>query len=173
MARLLEVVPNLWLSRSWTTRERREGESAQAYHFVTREAFLERLENGGFLEHNDFLGSLYGTPTLDPPPGHDVVLEIELHGARQVRERYPDAVVVLVVPPSRAAQEARLRGRGDPEAKVAARLALADAEEEDGRRMADHVVVNDDLERAVAEVAGIVEAHRRDAARLGVPPAEN
>ena len=172
VARLLEVVPRLWLSRSYTTRQRREGEPADAYRFVDRETFLARLDRGGFLEHNEFLGQLYGTPTLDPPPGHDVVLEIELHGARQVRERYPDAVVVLVVPPSRAAQEARLRGRGDPDAKVAARLAIADAEEEDGRRLADHVVVNDDLERAVAEVAGIVEGLRRGATRPAGPPAE-
>ena len=177
VARLLEEVPGLWLSRSWTTRERRQGESPSAYHFVDRGTFLARLEAGGFLEWNEFLGQLYGTPTLDPPPGQDVVLEIELHGARQVRERYPDAVVVLVVPPSRAAQEARLRGRGDPDAKVAARLALADAEEEEGQRMADHVVVNDDLERAVAEVAGIVEARRERAPRADdhhrAPPARD
>jgi len=96
----------------------------------------------------------------NPPPGDDIVLEIDVRGAAQVRERFPDAVVILVLPPSRDEQAARLEGRGDPPERVAQRLAMADEEERTGRALGDHVVVNDDLDRAVAEVAAIVDAHR-------------
>lgn len=160
--RLVEDDPMLWLSRSWTTRARRRNESPYAYRFVDRETFLEHIAAGGFLEHAEVFGNLYGTPVPTPPSGSDVVLEIDVQGAQQVREKFPSAVLVFVEPPTRAAQEARLRSRGDDEAVIAKRLAKADAEEAIGHAIADHVVVNDDLERAVAEVAGIVSSHRRD-----------
>jgi guanylate kinase len=156
----LERDDKLWLSRSWTTRPRRPTESPTAYTFVDRAAFEERVANRGFLEWAEFLDHLYGTPTPDPPAGQDVVLEIDLQGAEQIRQRYPEAVVILVEPPSRAAQEERLRKRGDPEEQIVKRLALADHEEQRGRQIADHVVVNDDLSRATDEVAGILEGHR-------------
>jgi guanylate kinase len=160
VSRLIERDPNLWLSRSWTTRPRRPSESAAAYNFVDRHIFEQRVEDDGFLEWADFLGHLYGTPTPDPPPGKDVVLEIDLQGAEQVRRRYPDAVIILIEPPSRQAQEERLRKRGDSEDQIAKRLALAEHEEARGRLIADHVVVNDDLTRATEEVAGILARHR-------------
>lgn len=132
--------------------------------FTTRDQFERRIADGGFLEWTDFLGNLYGTPTPVPPPGHDVVLEIELDGARQVRARHPDALVVFVVAPSRDEQIRRLRGRGDPERKVEERVRKALEEEPLGRELADAVVVNDDLDRAVAKIAALVE-ERRAAAR--------
>jgi guanylate kinase len=101
-----------------------------------------------------------GTPLPDPPPGKDMVLEIDVRGAQQVRERYPGAVIVLVLPPSRQELERRMRTRGDSEDLIRARLELGEQEEEQGRQIADHVLVNDDLERAVEELAGIVSAHR-------------
>lgn len=153
--------PKLWLSRSWTTRERRPGESPDAYVFVDRDTFERRIEADGFLEWTDFLGNYYGTPTPDPPPGADVVLEIELDGAQQVRKRHPDAIVIFVMPPSREEQERRLRGRGDPEEKVAKRLRKADEEEPIGLALADHVIVNDDLDRAVSELLAVIESHQR------------
>jgi guanylate kinase len=110
------------------------------------------------------LGEYYGTPLPDPPEGHDVVLEIDVQGAQQVLERCGSehVVCVLLVPPSREVQAARLRGRGDPEDQVQRRLALGEAELEVGKAIADAVVVNDDLERAVDELAAIVaEARRR------------
>ncbi len=90
------------------------------------------------------------------------MLEIDVQGAAQVRAKHLDAVLIFVEPPSREIQHARLRARGDDEAVIAKRLAKADAEEAVGHQIADYLVVNDDLERAVAQVAGIVEARRRD-----------
>lgn len=153
-------VPNLWLSRSWTTRPRRDGEPADAYVFVDRSAFDSHLEGGGFLEWAEVFGHRYGTPWPVPPVGDDVLLEIDVQGATQVKERNPDAVVVFVVAPSRQTQEDRLRGRGDPEDVIERRLAAAPHEEAVGRALADHVVVNDDLGRAVGEVAAILESRR-------------
>jgi guanylate kinase len=89
-----------------------------------------------------------------------VILEIEVDGAAQVKRQDPSAVMILVVPPSREVQEERLRKRGDDEGHIQRRLGVADAEEQIGRTLADHVVVNDDLDRAVAEVAGIIERYR-------------
>jgi guanylate kinase len=106
-------------------------------------------------------GHRYGTPWPAPPPGDDVLLEIDVQGAAQVKQRYPDAVVVFLEAPSRQDQEQRLRGRGDPEDVIARRLAAAPGEETAGRALADGIVVNDDLGRAVEEVAAILESRRQ------------
>jgi guanylate kinase len=160
--RLLQLDQRLWLSRSWTTRERRAGEPEDAYSFVDRTRFLERVAEGGFVEYTEFPGNgcLYGTPTFEAPPGRDVLLEIEVDGAHQVKDRHPDAVVVLIVAPSEAIQEERLRARGDDEEHIARRLAISREEERVGRSIADEVVVNDDVERAAREVAGILDRYR-------------
>ena len=151
--------PDLWLSRSWTTRTRRPGEAADAYVFVDRAAFEARIEAGGFLEWTDFLGNYYGTPTPEAPAGAHVVLEIELHGAQQVRAKHPGAIVIFVMPPSREEQQRRLRARGDPEDKVARRLQKAEEEEPIGLALADHVIVNDEIDRAVTEMQAVIASH--------------
>lgn len=156
--------PGLWLSRSWTTRAQRPGEADDAYVFTEPGAFEDRIRSGGFVEWNEFLGNYYGTPTpdhLDDPDGPDVVFEIEVNGAQQVKAKYPEAVLIFVLPPSREEQERRLRGRGDPDDKVFARLRKAEQEEPIGLAIANHVVVNDDLTRTVDELAEIIESERR------------
>jgi guanylate kinase len=107
-------------------------------------------------------GQLSGTPRPDPPPGADLVLEINVDGARQIRAVRPDALVVLVVAPSVDAQEERMRLRGDSPDQIAQRVALGHEEEQVGRSLADYVVVNDDLERAVDELAGILISRRAE-----------
>jgi guanylate kinase len=159
-ARLVEEDPSLWLSKSWTTRDRRPGESEDSYTFVDRETFEERRDAGGFLEWAEFLGNLYGTPTPDPPPSKDIVLEIDLQGAVQVREKHPDALVVLLLPPSVEVQEQRLRKRGDDDEEVARKIAKGAEEESLGRDLTPHVVVNDDVTRAVSEITGILRRYR-------------
>jgi guanylate kinase len=161
VADLLRRDARLWLSRSWTTRPPRPDEPDDWYHFVDAPAFRRRIDEGGFLEWEEFLGALYGTPTLEPPVGRDVLLEIELEGARQVKDQHPDAILLFVVPPSRARQEERLRRRGDPPERIRDRVAKAEELDGRGRAMADHVVVNDELTRAVEEVAAILDQHRK------------
>ena len=159
---LVERDERLWLSRSWTTRARREGEPEDAYVFTDGPSFERRISEGGFLEWTEFLGNYYGTPTPDTSSleGRDLVLEIELDGARQVKEQHPDAILIFVLPPSRDEQERRLRGRGDPNDKVFARLRKAELEEPLGIAIADHVVVNDDLSTTVDAMMAIIDLER-------------
>jgi guanylate kinase len=152
--------PTLWLSRSWTTRPPRPNEPPEAYEFVDRQRFERRVREGGFFEWAEFLGHLYGTPEPHPPPGKDVLLEIDLQGAQQVRARRPDATLILLRAPSADARAERMRARGDDEARIAQRLAAGSAEEQEGLVLADAVVVNADVSQAAAEVAGIVDGRR-------------
>ncbi|MDQ1402611.1 MAG: guanylate kinase [Actinomycetota bacterium] len=156
----MERDPGLWLSRSWTTRPRRPGESQDAYTFVDDDTFATALAQDGFLEHATFAGHLYGTPWPKPPEGKDLLLEIDLQGARQVKERYPDAVLILLLPPSPSVQAERMRARGDVPERIAERIRVGLDEAEQGRAIADHVVINDELEGAVSQVASILERHR-------------
>ena len=158
--RLLEREPGLWLSRSWTTRPRRPHEAPDAYVFVDHERFRAEIERGGFLEWAEFLGNLYGTPVPRPPAGGDTLLEIEVQGARQVRQHDPDALLLFVVPPSVTEQERRLRGRGDPEHLVRQRLDSAAEEESAAAALGAIEVVNDDLERALDEIVALIDLAR-------------
>jgi guanylate kinase len=148
------------LSRSWTTRARRPGEAADAYHFVSEERFQELIDAAGFLEWVQFLDYRQGTPLPDPPPGMDIVLEIDVLGATEIKGRFPEAVLIFVDAPSATEQERRLRERGDPDEKVRQRLDKAVAERDLGRRLGAITVVNDDLDRAVAELHRIIDRAR-------------
>ena len=171
--RVVESDPLVEFSVSHTTRAQRPGEEdGVAYHFVTREEFARLVAAGAFLEWAEYNGNHYGTSwaSLDAPlaRGRDVLLEIEIQGARQVRERRRDARLIFLLPPSLEVLERRLRSRGtdSPEA-VAGRLALARRELAAAEDGFDYAVVNDDLERCVAEVVAILAAERAgDAAEL-------
>lgn len=166
---LVATDPLLRLSRSWTTRARRPGEADDAYVFVDRPTFQAAIDAERFFEWAEFLGNLYGTPVAEPGDGRDVLLEIDLQGARSVRSLRPDATLILLKAPSPDVQEARLRARGDNEAHIAERLRTGADEEKEGLVLADQVVVNHDIAQATAEVAGIVDRYRV-AARVGEPP---
>lgn len=165
---LRERDPRLWFSVSLNTRAPRPGEvDGVDYWFVDRDEFIRLRDAGGLLEWFEVYDDLKGTPKAPVEErlaaGDDVVLELDVQGAKAVREVYPDAVLIFVKPPSRAVQRARLFAR-DPEADPAAlerRLDQAEAEEAQAADF-DATVVNDDLSRAVDEVAAILRA-RRDA----------
>ncbi len=162
MRELVARDPNLWLSRSWTTRDRRPGEAEDAYHFVTREQFEERIAADGFLEWADFLGNLMGTPTPDTPDGVDVVLEIDVQGAEQILSRYPDSLFVFMDAPSREEQADRLTGRGDTPEQIERRLAHTSTERERGEALGAVLVINDRLDDTVTELEALIaEARRR------------
>jgi guanylate kinase len=151
------------LSRSWTTRPQRPHEPDDAYVFVDRATFEAQAAAGGFLEWAEFLGNLYGTPIPELAPDRDLLLEIDLQGAKQIKARFPESVVILLVPPSPEAQAQRLRARGDDEAAVARRLAKGEEEMAVGAGLADHRVVNQDIDQTLTDVAGILGGHRRSA----------
>ena len=166
---LVAADPRLRLSRSWTTRARRAGEAEDAYVFVDRPTFEAGIDADRFFEWAEFLGNLYGTPLAEPGDDRDVLLEIDLQGARSVRRLRPDATLILLKAPSPDVQEARLRARGDDEAHIVERLRAGAEEEKEGLAIADAVVVNHDVAQATADVAGIVERYRL-AAGVGVLP---
>lgn len=161
---LLERVGELELSVSATTRRPRPGEAHEVdYHFLSDEEFERRVQAGDFVEHARYSGRRYGTLRSELESriagGHPVVLEIEVQGARQIREAMPEAVQIFIAPPSEEALRARLVGRGtDPPEQVAARLATA-REELDAQGEFGHVVINDRLEDASDALVECVRAH--------------
>jgi guanylate kinase len=162
IGRLLERVPALELSVSATTRPPRPGErDGVDYHFLSDEEFEELAREGKLLEHATYSGRRYGTPRSEVEPrlaeGRSVVLEIEVQGARQVREAMPEAVRVFVAPPSPAALRARLEGRATDKPEDIERRLSAARDELDARKEFGHVIVNDDLDRATDELVQFVQ----------------
>ena len=167
---LRERLPELALSVSATTRAPRPGErDGVDYHFLGDADFQRRVDAGDFVEHAIYSGRRYGTLRSElerhTAAGHPVVLEIETQGARQVRTTLPEAVQVFIAPPSLDALRTRLIGRGtDDDDEVAARLRVA-TQELAAQGEFGHVVVNDRLEDAVAQLVAIVDAALRDSVK--------
>lgn len=157
---LLTQVPNVWLSRSWTTRDPRPGEAPDAYNFVSRDEFLAHVEAEGFLEWVEFLDYLQGTPVPTPPDGHVVLLEIDVQGAAQIKAMNPQAHLIFVDTPSVDEQERRLRARGDTDERVAMRLDKAIVERSAAEELGCRIVINDDLDTTVRELADLIAAVR-------------
>lgn len=159
---LLQRYPSAWLSLSSTTRRPRQGEvEGVQYHFLDEEDFLESVRRGEFLEWAKVHGNLYGTPRMRVmeklAQGYDVILEIDVQGAGQVRKEMPQALAIFVLPPSPEVLEERLRDRGtEEEDELGQRLENA-LEENRRKDEYDYVVVNDQLHRTVEEFCGIYE----------------
>lgn len=160
VAEVLQQRPDVWLSVSATTRAPRPGETdGVQYFFLTAEEFQQRVDTGQMLEWARFAGNCYGTPR-GPVEEHltqgPVLLEIELQGARQVREAMPGAVLVFLAPPSVEELRRRLIGRGtETDDAVQARLARADAEMAAMDEF-DVVIVNNDLQKATHELSALI-----------------
>ncbi|MGQ0735293.1 MAG: guanylate kinase [Acidobacteriota bacterium] len=163
--RLVPVVPSLRMSRSYTSRPARAGErDGVDYNFISRPEFEQRIRDAAFLEWADVFGNYYGTAAADVDEmlaaGQDVVLVIDVQGARQVRGRGVDHTAIFVLPPSFQVLEQRLRGRSkDTEEQMQRRLDTARGEASSYADY-DYVVVNDDLESTVTRLQEIIAAER-------------
>lgn len=163
IAALLKRRNDIRFSVSATTRQPRPGEvDGKDYYFRSRDEFLKMIADGAFLEHAEYVGNHYGTPSApveeDLNAGYNVLLDIEVQGAAQVLEKRPDAVSVFLCPPSLKELERRLRGRGtDSEEKIQRRLETARREYERAKNYT-YIVVNDDADKAAAELDAIITA---------------
>lgn len=163
--RLAQLLPDLCLSRSYTSRRARTGEhDGVDYNFITRDRFEEMARENEFLEWADVFGNYYGTGAADTEAhlvaGRDVILVIDVQGARQVRSRGIETVGIFVLPPSAVILEQRLRGRSkDSEEQIARRLSVA-RQEVDEFEQYEYVVVNDQVDAAVDRLRAIVLAER-------------
>ncbi len=160
---LVDSDPRLTLSRSWTTRDRRIDDVEDAYVFVTRLEFDTRLDAGGFLEWNEFLGHAYGTPVPEESDARDLLLEIDVAGGRQVLDRLPDALCLFVDASDDDELRRRLLERGDSRERTEQRIAEAVRERAEADDLGYRRVVNDDLETTIVEVRELI-----DVARVGV-----
>ncbi|MFV1971881.1 MAG: guanylate kinase [Acidimicrobiia bacterium] len=164
---MLETTPSVF-SVSATTRPPRPGEADGVdYHFVDKRTFEAKVESGEILEWAEYGGNLYGTlrsavqPILDA--GQNVILDIENEGAKQIRESYPQALLIFVAPPDLETLADRLAGRGDTaQSDMALRLAIAAEQMAEAPSVYDHIVENDDLGRVVGEILGILGAEGTD-----------
>lgn len=161
--RICEMFKNAHLSISATTRAKSNKEiDGEDYYFISKEQFEERIEKELFLEHAEVFGNMYGTPKdkVDQAleQGQIVILEIDVQGGRQVKEIYPDAIMIFIVPPTPKDLANRMnnRGRGEDEKAAKERLETASQEIAAAWRYYDNMVINDDLEQAVNEVAQII-----------------
>jgi guanylate kinase len=169
--RLVQCVSGLRMSRSYTSRPVRAGEQDGVdYNFITRERFETMVGEGRFLEWADVFGNYYGTAIADTEAmlarGEDVVLVIDVQGARQVRSRGIETIGIFVLPPSAGVLEERLRGRSkDSEEQIRRRLQVAGAEVDEYAQY-EYVVVNDDIDAAVSRLQSIVSAERARVKRM-------
>ncbi|GAA4359469.1 guanylate kinase [Kangiella marina] len=162
---VLAQMPELQLSISHTTRQQRPGETNGVdYHFVSVDEFQHMLEKKNFLEHAEVFGNYYGTSRVwlesQLEQGHDVILEIDWQGARQVRELMPECRSIFILPPSKDELLNRLTGRGqDSDEVIQSRMAAANREIKHYDEY-DYIVINDDFEHACKELAAIFTARR-------------
>lgn len=166
MKKLLQTYDNYALSISMTTRKPREGEKdGVEYFFTDKEQFEKRISEDGFIEYACYCDNYYGTPRAyveeQLNAGKDVILEIEIQGALQVKEKFPESLLLFVTPPSAKELERRLVGRGTESEEVIKKRLSRASEESEGIEAYDYIVVNDNLEVCVEELHSLVNAARR------------
>jgi len=165
VSRLLNELESLTFSVSYTTRKPRGNEiDGQAYHFIDRDEFERRLAQDEFLEYAEVFGNYYGTHSdalsIAQGKGKDLVLDIDVQGAAQLKKRIPDAVSIFVLPPSREVLEQRLRARSQDKEEVIRRRLADAALEIRNYNLYDYVLVNSDLDLAAETLKAIVRAER-------------
>ncbi len=166
MKALLEKHHNYALSISATTREPREGErDGREYFFVTREKFEEMMREGELIEHAQYVNNYYGTPRQyvfqQMADGRDVILEIEIQGALKIKERFPEALLIFVMPPSADELKRRLVGRGTESMEVIDRRMRRAAEEAAGITSYDYILINDTLDACVEEMHQLIQTQHK------------
>lgn len=162
---LFEKTKNVYFSISSVTREMREGEvEGEKYNFISVDDFKNMIENKDLLEYNEYCGNFYGTPKKpvieNIENGVDVILEIDVNGASNVKKNMPDAVSIFIVPPSFVELKRRLEGRGTEKAEVIAKRLKTAVSEIKRAKEYDYIVVNDSLEKAVDDILSIIKSEK-------------
>ena len=170
MKELLKRYDNYALSVSMTTRAPREGEvDGESYFFVDKETFERTIAEDGLIEYASYCGNYYGTPRAYVEKclqdGRDVILEIEIQGALKVKEKFPETLLLFVMPPSAAELKRRLEGRGTESPEVIRERLVRASEEAEGIENYEYLIINDDLDECVREMNDIINAARRNPVR--------
>ncbi|HHB91695.1 MAG TPA: guanylate kinase [Thioploca sp.] len=165
LKKLIEQIDNTKVSVSHTTRKPRPGEvDGVNYNFVTKDQFIQMLEKGMFLEHAEVFGNYYGTSqkwlTEQLDNGIDIILEIDWQGARQVKQANPATIGIFILPPSRVVLEERLRNRDTDSDEVIAQRLQAAVQEISHYDEYDYLIVNDDFDKAVADLQTVIKSQR-------------
>lgn len=165
LKKVFERFPDVAFSISSITRDMRPGEvEGEKYNFVTREYFEKMLNNDELLEYNVFVGNYYGTPKAPVinciNSGRDMIIEVDVNGAEQIRKKMPDAVSIFVMPPSFETLKQRLSGRGTDSQEVIEKRLAESLREVSAAKNYDYIVVNDELQNAVNAVAEIMNADK-------------
>lgn len=175
---LVKLVPDLDFSVSYTTRSPRGSEqNGKQYHFVPREEFEQMIRDDGFLEHAEFDGNCYGTARRflreAQQKGHDLLLDIDVQGAKQIKGKLPEAVSIFVLPPDRKTLEWRLRKRSEDAEAVIQRRLLAASREIENYDKYDYILINDRLEESIESLEAIVLSERVRRSGRTLSPEEN
>ena len=162
LTELFKIAPQIKFSISCTSRPERSPADREKYHLISREQFLQMIDNSEFLEHNEYNCNFYGTPRKPVEEwtnsGSDVILEIDINGAANVKRAMPEAVSIFIMPPSFSALEQRLRGRGtESEEEIQNRLKIA-AEELSHANEFDYICINDSIAQCVEDILSVIKA---------------
>lgn len=170
---LREMIPTIGLSISATTRQPRPGEAeGVSYYYITRDEFESRIANGEILEHTTYCGNYYGTPKSEVDKnlaiGKDMILEIEVDGASQIKKVFPDAITIMLIPPDFDTLKKRLAGRGTETPEIIEKRLQRSKEELEISKTYDYVVVNHDggIEKCAADICSIIDAEHSRPSRM-------